>query len=378
MSLNTQDFNSLVANQIAAAQASSNQLLDFSNGSVLLALMQSNASAVALWLQAMNISILALTRAATSNGVDLDTWMADYGLFRLPATPASGTVVFSRVNNTVQAVIPAGVVSAIVQTSNGVVSYTVDLDETNPAYSASLGGYVLTSGTSSISLGVTANTDGGIGNSAANTITVINTPIPYIDSVTNPSTFTNGLNAETDAEFRVRFVLYLASLSKATLAAISYAVSQVVGVIDYTITENYTYLGVQQFGYFYVVVDDGTGTPSSGLIANVNAAVDEVRGLTIRFGVYAPIIVEVDVIMSVIAKSGYTHDEIVTSVTEALTTYINTLPLGTTLYYTQLISVAYGASAGVLDVNTYTLNGTNADVVATAKQIIKLDNLVIN
>lgn len=375
MSLSTQTFDQLVSAQIAAAQASAASLLDFSTGSTLLALVQANASAIGLWLQSMDIYLLAFARAATAVGPDLDSWMADFGLARLPATFANGLVTFARTNNTVQAVIPVG---AIVQTANGAVSYTVDLDTANPDYSSALNGYVLTTGTSSIDVSVTATTAGTIGNAALDSINVINTPIPFIDSVNNASNFTNALAQETDTAFRARFVSYLASLSKATLSAIEFAISQVQGVVDFTVTENENYAGVTQYGYFYVVVDDGTGNPSDLLVGNVNNAVAEVVGLTILFGVYKPVIVNATVVMTVIAAPGYTHATIVPIVQTALTNYINTLPLGQTLYYTRLAQVAYDSTPGVLDVNSITLNSGTSDLTADAQHIIKLASLTIN
>ncbi len=375
MSLNTQDFTTLVRNQVSAAQASSTSLLDFTTGSVLLALIEANSSAVALWLQGLAIYDLALTRAATSNGADLDTWMADFGLTRLPASAATGTVTFSRFTSTVQGVVPIG---AQLQTTSGVVTYSVTLDTDNPNYNSSLGGYVLTVSTDSIDVPVEANTVGTIGNAATGEINVITTPIPYVDSVTNASSFENGTDQETDAAFRTRFVNYLASLSKATESAIGYAISTVQGVVDYSITENESYAGSTQYGYFYVVADDGTGTPSDELIANVNNAVDAVRGLTIQFGVFKPIVVDADVVMTVTVAPNFDAPTVKQEVEDALRTYIDLLRLGNTLYYTRLFEVAYDASEGVLNVSSVTLNGTTSDVTATAKQMVKADSITVN
>ena len=47
--------------------------------------------------------------------------------------------------------------------------------------------------------------------------------------------------------------------------------------MTYTLVENQTYAGATQYGYFYVVVDDGTGSPSSTLLSSVANAIDAVR-----------------------------------------------------------------------------------------------------
>ena len=73
MPLQTQDFTTLVRNQVAAAQAESSALLDFSAGSVLLSIIEGNTSAVALWLQGLILQLLAVTRLSTSTDNDVDT-----------------------------------------------------------------------------------------------------------------------------------------------------------------------------------------------------------------------------------------------------------------------------------------------------------------
>lgn len=375
MPLQTQDFNTLVTNQVAAAQASSSQLLDFSSGSVLLALIQANTSAVALWLQALDVYVLSLTRAATSVGSDLDSWMADFNFTRLQATAATGNVTFARFNNTTQGVVPFG---TQVQTANGLNVFTVTIDPTNANYNATLGGYVLTVSTSSISVPVQSNTVGTQGNVSSGAINIIASPIPFVDTVTNGSAFTNALNAETDAAFRIRFVAYLASLSKATNAAVSYAISSVQGVVDFTITENVTYGGSTDDGYFYIVVDDGTGSPSGTLLSNVSTAVDLVRGLCILFGVFAPVITNATIVLTITVASGYSHAVLAPLVQTALTNYVNSLTLGSTLYFNRIIQVAYDTSPGILTVSSVTLNSGTSDLTADPKHIIKTSSVTVN
>jgi len=86
--LNVQTFDQLVASQVAAMQGTASPLLDVSTGSVLRATAEGNAG-VLLWPQSLIIQVLTTTRAATSLGSDLDSWMADYGLSRLPAVAGS-------------------------------------------------------------------------------------------------------------------------------------------------------------------------------------------------------------------------------------------------------------------------------------------------
>src|ERR1700722_16790370 len=107
MNLNLKAFSQLVEDMGAALQSSASTLIDVSVGSVVRAIFEANASVV-LWLQWLVLQVLQTTRASTSIGGDLDTWMADFGLTRLPAVAATGIVTLSRFTPTLAATIPIG------------------------------------------------------------------------------------------------------------------------------------------------------------------------------------------------------------------------------------------------------------------------------
>jgi uncharacterized phage protein gp47/JayE len=376
MPLQTQDFDTLVQNQVASVQANSNLVLDdFIPGSILLALIEANTAAVALWLQGLADYDLSLTRAATSDGSDLDSWMADFGFTRTPATYATGVVTFSRVNANMQAVVPF---NTQLQTTNAIATFSVTIDTTNANYNSLLGGYVLAVNTTSINVPVQANQPGTGGNVASNSITIITTPIAFVDSVTNSSSFTNASNAETDAAFRAGFILYLGSLSKATLSAVEYAIQSVPGVQSYTVNDNVAYGGGTQYGYFYVVIDDGTGDPSSQLLSNVNNAIEAVRGLTITYGVFACTVTTINVVMTVTVATGYSHSTIAPIVQAALESYINSLSVGANVYYTRLIQVAYDCTPGIQDITGYTLNSGTSDITIGVNYVAKYGTVTIS
>ncbi len=370
--LQTYTFGTLVSNFATAVQGAATALLDFTVGSVLRAIAEATAGVV-LWLQAIILQLLTVTRASTSAGSDLDSWMADYGVTRLAAVASTGQVTFSRFTATQQAVVPIG---ATVQTADGTEIFAVTIDTTNSAYSATLGGYVLPVNTASVTVPVQATAAGSGGNVQAATISVITTPIPGVDTASNTAAFTNGIDAETDAALRSRFVLYLASLSKATKTAVGYAIDSVQQGLNYTLTENQDYNGTTDYGFFWVAVDDGTGYPSSTLLTNVSSAIDSIRALCIRFEVYAPSVITANVVMAITTASGYTHSAVVASVQAALQNAINALVLGATLPYTQLAAIAYSIP-GVINVTGVTLNGVTSDLVTTAAQVIKSGTIAV-
>ena len=363
MALPTNSFTQIVSNIAVAMQARATVALNFTVGSVLRAIAEATAGVV-LWLQAIVIQLLTLTRAATSSGTDLDSWMADYGVTRLAATYASGQVTFSRFTATQQAVIP---INAAVQTSDGTQRFIVAIDATNSAYSATLGGYVMPANTASLSVPVIAVNSGIQGNVLAASIAVLSTAIPGVDTVTNASAFANGIDAESDMALRLRFVLYLASLSKATKLAVGYAITNVQQGLTYTLTENYDYAGNFKPGSFYAVVDDGTGYPSTDLLAAVGTAVEAGRGLGITYAIFAPSVETANVSLTITSAAGYSHAAVVGAVGIALTNFINGLKLGASLPYTQLASVAYSVP-GVANASAILLNGATSDLAANQKQ----------
>ncbi|WP_261797149.1 baseplate J/gp47 family protein [Ralstonia sp. TCR112] len=351
----------------SAIQAKAKVLVDFTVGSVTRAIVEATAQVV-VWLEGLILLLLQTTRAATSSNADLDSWMLDYGLTRLAATSSTGQVTFSRFTPTYQAVVPVG---TVIQTADGTQQFTVVADTSQSAYSASLGGYVIAAGITSAVATVQAVNTGTITNVLANTITTLTQAVQYVDTVTNGAAFTNAIDTETDTAFRARFVAYINSLSRATKAAIGAAILAVQQGLQYTLTENQTYAGATQMGNFFVVVDDGSGSPPSALLNSVSNAIDAVRPFTSTFDVHAPVVVSVTVAMTITTATGYTHSAVVSTVQAALLAYINTLPLGTALAYSRLAQIAYDASPAVTNVTGVTLNGGTSDVAATSLQVIK-------
>lgn len=366
-SLNIKSFSTLVSDQVTAMQASAAGLVDLAIGSILRSIAESNAG-VAMWIQQLIVNLLVTTRAATCSGEDLDTWMADFSFTRLSAVQSTGPVTFSRFTATNQALIAVG---SSVTTTDGTQAFTVTTESTNTAYDPVQAGYIIAAGVSSLSVPVRANTAGAAGNAQAGTITVISGSIQYVDTVTNSTTFINGEDAESDTDFRARFVLWIASLSKATKAAIGYAISSMQSGVTYTLTENVAYNGTAKPGYFYAVVDDGSGIPTSTFLDQAYSAIDAVRGFTITFGVFAPSLLTANVSMTITTDSSGSHSAIVSLVQAAIQEYIASLSLGQLLPYTQLATVAYGASPLVTNVSSVTLNSGTADLAASGKQVIR-------
>lgn len=373
MILNTQTWATIVQNQAVAIQTKAAALVDFTVGSILRSIIEAVAGVV-LWLQAIVLQVMALTRAATSNLSDLDSWMADWSFYRLGANGAIGYETFARFTPTLQAVVPLG---ATVQSNDGTQTFTVILDTTNVNFNAGLGGYVIPAGTASIACLVQANTASTASNVQANTLTVLTTPIAGVDYVNNAGAFTGGSSPETDSAFRARFWLYILSLRAATKGAVSYAVASMQVGLAYQLVENYTYGGAYQPGYFYVVVDDGSGAPPALLVTNAYLAIDAIRPLTSTFATFAPVVVTANVSMTLTTAAGYNHAAVAGAVGAAITVYVSNLGLGNPLNYFRLSQIAMD-TPGVSDVSAYTLNSGIADIPGNPQQTIKPGSVSVN
>ena len=373
MSLIPKSFTTLVQDAATSIQGSVSSVMDFSVGTVLRALVES-VSSVVLWLQGLILQLLTTTRASTSSGSDLDSWMLDFGVYRLPAVAAQGSVTFSRFTPTQQALIPVG---TVVQTADGTEKYTVIADTNQAAYSPTQNAYVIVAGQSSVTATVQAVNLGTEGNVVANAISQIAQSLPGVDNVVNAQGFTSGQDPESDAALRVRFIGYLASLSEGTKSAIGAAINDLQLGLTFTITEDVDVNNTSMPGYFYVTVTNASGTPGSNVISSVYNAIDAVRAAGVRFDVYGPTIVPVNVSLSLQIASGYAFADVSAAVTAAITAYLNSLPLGATLPFTRLATLAYVASPGVANVTGVTANGGTVDLIAGATQVIKAGSISV-
>lgn len=369
--IGAKDFETLVRDSTAALQASNPRLADLSPGSVLRAIVESSA-ANGLWLQGLALNVLSKSRASTAAGRDLDSWAADFGLARLEAAAASGQARFGRFTVGLPAYVPVG---AIVQTADGFSRYAVITDRAHPAWLEEQAAYQLDSAAASIVLPVQALARGAAGNAQSGAIDTIGSAIPGIDTVTNDAPLDNGADAESDEDLRLRFVAYLASLSRATRDAIGFALDGMRAA--YSITENEQRDGTPDPGYVYVVVDDGTGSPPADFIARAHAAVDAVRPVGTRFGVFAPQVLTANVALRVAAKTGFDAAAVRQEVAQALRDRIGAMQLGEALPYTRLAQIAYEASEGVANVMAITLNNGAADIAANAQQVVRAGTVTV-
>ncbi len=367
MQLQLRDFASLVSQAAAAVQGASRALIDLSVGSVLRAVLEANAS-IALWLQWLIVQVLGMTRASTSEGADLESWMADFGMARLPAVAAVGQVRFGRFATTEPALVPAG---TLVRTADAGQGFVVGIDSGHPAWSAGLGGYVLGVGVGSVLVPVQAETAGVAGNVLGGAIALIADALAGVDTVSNDNPLAGGLDAESDEALRLRFRDYMASLSRATPVAVGYAVASLRQGMRWHVAED---IGT---GAFVVTVDDGTGAPAPALLAQAASAIEAVRPVGTSFGVQPPVVTTATVTLAVSAE-GVPQVEAAAAAQLAIVAHITGLGIGEALRWSRLAQLAYGASPAITNVTAVLLNGGMADLVPGADGVVRPGSVVVS
>ena len=374
MQLNLRTFDAIVTSAAAAVQGAAQQVLDLTVGSVLRAVLEANAG-LGLWLQWLILQVLQTTRAATSNGPDLDTWVADFRLTRLPSVAATGSATFARFAPVAAALVPLG---TVVRTSDGTQSFAVTADATNAAFSSAQNGYQIAAGTPTVTVPIAASVAGSAGNVQAGTISLIAAALPGVDTVSNAAPTAGGMDGETDAALRSRFAAFLDSRARATSVAVGYAVTSVQQDLQYTIQENVSQGGFVQPGCFVVTIDDGSGNPPAALLTAVSNAIEDMRPLGSLWTVVPPSVVRANVAMTITTAASTAHAPIAASVASAITSFVNALPVGAPLPWSRLAQVAYGASTSVVNVGGLTLNGGTADLTPGASGVVKAGTVSVN
>ncbi len=372
MQLSLQNFTTLVQNMAASVQSSATALIDLTTGSVLRAILEANAS-IALWLQWLIVQVLAQTRAATSTGPDLDSWVADFSMARLPGQAATTSLTFSRSTPGMAASIAVG---TQVKTADTTQTFVVLADPSNPAFNAATNSYAVAPSVVAITVSAQAMTTGAAGNVQAGAITLLASAMPGIDAVTNPYAAAGGLDAEPDAVLRTRFANFIDSRSRATPAAIAFTIASLQQGLTYVLAENTDPSGAARQGFFTVTVNDGSGAPPATLLGAVSSALEGVRPVGTQFAVLPPVMVTANISLS-LTVSASNSSAAQSAVAAALTSYVATLGIGTPLPVSRLAAIAYATDPTITNVSAVTING-GGDLVPPPNGIIMPGTVAVN
>jgi hypothetical protein len=95
------------------------------------------------------------------------------------------------------------------------------------------------------------------------------------------------------------------------------------------------------------------------------------------FAVNPPTLLAANIALTLTIAAGSNSATAIAAVSAAITSFVNTLPVGTGLAYTRLAQLAYDASPAVTNVTGLTLQGSTTDLAALPTTVIKLGALAI-
>ena len=358
MKLPAISFNELIRDMSMAVTSSASTLIDVSVGSVLRAIIEANA-ALALWIQWLTMLMLQTTRAATSVGPDLDTWMADFGLDRKSANEARGNVTVARFNATSRSFIYPG---ALFKTGDGRRSYVVVRNASHAAWQEENSAYLMVSGLFSIDIPVIASRPGSDGNVVSNSVSIIASPMAGIDTVINLNPFVGGRDSETDENFRVRFGGFFSSRSRATSGAIEFAISQTKEDIRYKITENSDAVGNFKAGSVLVIVDDRTGQIRSDFFDAIASEVTKVRAAGISVILQPPAVENLAITVCLNISSPQPDNVLTNLISDNIQEYLHSLRIGGVVSITHIACSIYRTNSNILNVSRLKINGHGDDI----------------
>jgi baseplate J-like protein len=372
MTIPSKTFPQFTGDMTTQWGAAIGQVPSLSPGSMLLSIFESVAAQLD-FLQAVAQAITLLSRASTSVGSDLDTWMADFNFPRLPATFAVGPVVLLR-NSPAPAVV--GVQAAtlnssgvyigggLVQTTGGAIVYQLIPDTAQAAYNAVSNTYQFSIGSTAITATAQALVAGASYNVSAGPpgLSQLGSQMAGVDSVENLVPIDDGSDAEPDPAFRARFILYLSTLARGTKAAILAAAAVQQGLNQAT-QENVLTGGQIQLGSFTVFTDDGTGAPPASLLTTVYGAIDRVRAFSVQPFSVGPNILNALISLSVRLAPNILLGTVQALIQAAVAEAVSNLNTNDTLFV-QTVNSAAMTVAGVVAVQPgTTINGLASDLV---------------
>lgn len=291
-----------------------------------------------------------------ARGSDL-TKLADdhWGLTRVAAVQAIGSVAFSRAATVLSGDVPAGTVIATVPDATGtIVEFTTN---TLVHFAVGVAG--------PLSVNVTAVTGGIAGNLVLGKITRISTTLFDTFTVAQAAPTLGGAEAESDDELRARIRVFTTTLRRGTLAALEYGALQVPQVRQSTAVEDVS-------GIVTVYVTDINGASNAAMVSDVLDELEEWRAAGALVNVTGGALYSLNPIQITLAvRAGTNTAAIALDVKKAIAARVGKLKIGETCYRAIIQQAALNVDLDSIIGCTVVLPA--ADVVPSANQIIRTD-----
>jgi uncharacterized phage protein gp47/JayE len=357
VSFTVKSFEDIVADMITWIVSNSSKITDITPGSVI----RSFCEGTALSMEELYVSTYLGFRRYLDNIQE-----TAFDFERKSGTKSEVDVVFTRtVVGGTDVIIPIG---TRLKTASGLKFKTTETA-------------TITAGNND-SNAVSAESDevGTANNIGAGTLTIIEDNIANVDSVTNALAATGGVNEESDIAFKKRFQAYIEGLGRSNIAGLSAGALSVEGITSVSVVELFPPVANVNVDLY---IDDGTAAGvTSAQITEVQSIIDGdgteenpgYRAAGINVQVKAPNIVTQDITLDATILSGVDTDQLQNDVINNLTEYVNTLGVGNSIIYSELVA-AVMAVYGISDVS---ITDPSANVAITSTQVGRIGTITIN
>ncbi|GAB6276234.1 MAG: hypothetical protein SAMD01599839_07740 [Rectinema sp.] len=324
--------------------ANQTTLTDLNEGSVIASMLEAAAREMAAEYIAIITNVDAYQKKIA---------FAQFDFQRKEGLAASGSVVFGRdiaYRNDIS--IPAG---TKVTTADGVSFLTT-------------AGLVLAAGSSnSAAVGVLCETVGILGNVAAATITVIESTIPGLATVSNSAACAGGVNQETEDEYDSRFREFILGLGKSSVHGIRAAVLAVNGIKSCSVVEHFP----AESGYnFTVYAENGAGALPVALLTKIENVVigggeeDGCKAAGVRARVLAPTVQMLTITITATIDWSIPRMYVEQEMSSKISSYISGLGIGEAPEIKTLEDIAKG-QYGILSVASVVIDGLPAPFLSS-------------
>lgn len=308
----SQDFLSLIDGMILTARAHTERITDYNVGSVARTLLEAPALELDALYQAMVLNLRDAIPIAIYQG---------FGFDALPAIAAAGFVTFTLATAALTVTtIPAG---TVLRAPGRLTTYQTQADG------------VIAVGATAVTVAVACTETGEIGNALSNSLIANEAGISNL-TVTNPEPISGGRGPETENERRLRFIRYIQSLARGTVASLDYIarMGQVIA-LNGLVMEQVERVSIEETpGHVNVWIYNGRGDTSNALLADISRKIEGYwddptrqwisgyRPAGMRVDVRAMVEQPVNVTMELDVASAYRTNDLMTQAQDAIKSVI--------------------------------------------------------
>ena len=251
----SKDFLKVIDGMILTARAQTERITDYHVGSVARTLLEAPALEIDALYQAMTLNLLDAIPAALYQG---------FGFNALPARVAAGFVTFTLAVPALTAVtILAG---TVLRAPGQQTTYQTQADGRIPI------------GATAVTVAIACTEPGEIGNALTHTVTASEAQISDL-TLTNPEPISGGRGPETANERRLRFIRYIQSLARGTVASLDFVARMgQVTARNGQVMERAERVAIEETpGHVNVWIYNGRGGTSAELLADIGRRIEGYR-----------------------------------------------------------------------------------------------------